>query len=305
MDLVFERTTKMYGAVVGLNDLSVSIAPGVTGLLGSNGAGKSTFIKLASGQLRPTLGSVKVGDNDAWSSRAKLALGYCPDVDSFWESMTGRQFVRTLAGLHGFPRKEVHERTEESLAFVGMTGRADRRLGACSRGMRQRIKLAQALVHDPQIILLDEPMTGVDPGGRRELNELLRRLAERGKTIIMSTHLLREVEVLADGILMIARGRLVAQGPIAEIRRYLANQPMTLEVEAEPLRLAASKLAADPAVESVRVERSRLLIRTQNVERVLQLVQDMAVDDSLEVARLGVLDAGAEAVFSYLDRGAP
>ncbi|HEY1066554.1 MAG TPA: ABC transporter ATP-binding protein, partial [Pirellulales bacterium] len=231
--------------------------------------------------------------------------GYCPDVDSFWESMSGRQFVRTLAGLHGYSTREARERTEEALAFVGMSDRADRRLGACSRGMRQRIKLAQALVHDPQIILLDEPMTGVDPGGRRELNELLRRLAERGKTIVMSTHLLREVESLADGILMIARGRLVARGPIAEIRRYLANQPMTLEVEAVPLRLAASKLAAEPAVESVRVEGTRLLVRTQNVERVLQLVQDMAIDDQVAIARLGVLDAGAEAVFSYLDRGAP
>src|SRR5688500_3420040 len=172
MFLTFNRVTKFYGPVIGLNDISCRIGPGITGLFGANGAGKSTLMKLASGQLRPSLGEVLVGDNSAWSTRAKRDFGYSPDIDRFYEEMTGREFVETMARLYGYPGREARRRTQRVLEDVGMADRSERRIAGCSHGMRQRIKLAQALVHDPEILLLDEPLNGIDPGGRREIHEL-------------------------------------------------------------------------------------------------------------------------------------
>ncbi|MFO1019905.1 MAG: ABC transporter ATP-binding protein [Planctomycetales bacterium] len=168
MDLTFTEVTKFYGAVIGLNNLSCTIGPGITGLLGSNGAGKSTLLKLASGQLSPTQGNVRIGTLNATSTAAKRHIGYCPDHHNMYEEMTGEEFVRTMCALNGFSREEVVRRTAEVLQEVGMTDRAKRKIAGCSHGMRQRFKLAQALVHDPDILLLDEPLTGIDPGAERD-----------------------------------------------------------------------------------------------------------------------------------------
>src|SRR5271156_430141 len=230
MFLSFDHVTKFYGPVIGVNDVSCRIGPGITGLLGSNGAGKSTLIKLASGQLRPTQGRVLLGEHDAWSTAAKQCLGYCPDVNNFYEEMTGREFVYAMTALYGFPLREVRRRTEQALEEVGMSDLASRRLAGASHGMRQRIKLAQALVNDPPILLLDEPLLGVDPGGRRAINDLLVELAARGKTILVSSHILVEIEHLADTILMIARGRLIASGTLDEVRGQLEDRPLLGEI---------------------------------------------------------------------------
>ena len=227
-DLEFAGVTKFYGAVIGLNDLTCRIGPGITGLLGSNGAGKSTLLKLASGQLRPTQGSVKIGALSATSTSAKRLIGYCPDHAHLYEEMTGEEFVRTMCALHGFSGNEVRRRTVEVLEEVGMTDRAHRRLGGCSHGMRQRFKLAQALVHDPQVLLLDEPLTGIDPGGRKEINDLLFRLADRGKSILVSSHILNDIEHLADRILVLNAGRVT--GEIADVRGATQEQIMKLAI---------------------------------------------------------------------------
>ncbi len=181
----FQAVSKWYGPVIAVNDVTLQLRPGITGLVGPNGAGKSTLIKLLTGQLRPSLGHVRIRGRNAWSARAKSHIGYCPDVDAFYEEMSGRDFVRTLARLHGFRGRLAAERTEAVLEQVGMADRADRRLGSYSKGMRQRIKLAQALVHDPELIVLDEPLNGVDPlgrvgicGDRGDLRDLLLVLAD-------------------------------------------------------------------------------------------------------------------------------
>ena len=161
---------------------------------------------------------MRIGGHDAWSTASKHHLGYSPDLNSFYEEMTGREFVYTMARLHGFSRVEARRRTEFVLEEVGMADRARRRLAGCSHGMRQRIKLAQSLVHDPWLLLLDEPLSGIDPGGRREINELLFRLADQGKTILVSSHILVEIEQLSNSILMMSRGRIVASGTLAEVR---------------------------------------------------------------------------------------
>jgi ABC-2 type transport system ATP-binding protein len=303
VDLTFDHVTKFYGPVIGVNNVSCRVGPGITGLLGANGAGKSTLIKLASGQLRPSQGSVRVGEHSAWSTAAKRHFGYSPDLDRFYEEMAGREFVYTMARLYGYRRREARERTELALAEVGMTERAGRRLGGCSHGMRQRIKLAQALVHDPDLLLLDEPLNGIDPGGRHEINELLLRLAERGKAVLVSTHILVDVESLADTIVMISRGRIIASGTLAEVRNLLDDQPLVIEIASDRTRELASLLAANTDVRSVELQGDRLTVKTTQPTRFFSSVAQLVVDHKFAVERMQTLDSGAEAVFDYLERG--
>jgi ABC-2 type transport system ATP-binding protein len=298
--LCFDRVTKFYGSVIGLNDVSCSLSAGITGLIGANGAGKSTLIKLASGQLRPSLGTVRVDGHHAWSTAAKESLGYSPDIDSFYEEMSGRNFVLAMARLHGFSRREALERTDDALRLVGMSERASRRLAGCSHGMRQRIKLAQALVHDPRLLLLDEPLAGIDPAGRRDLNELLLSLADQGKTILVSSHILVEVEQIAATIVMLARGRVVAVGAIPAVRALLDQRPTTVEVIADPPRLLAAGLVQIPGVDGVEVRGDRVLARARNVADLYARLAAIALESDVRIERFQTLDQGAEAVFESL-----
>jgi ABC-2 type transport system ATP-binding protein len=303
VDLNFDHVTKLYGPVIGVNNVSCRIGPGITGLLGANGAGKSTLIKLASGQLRPSMGSVYVGPHRAWSTAAKRNFGYSPDLDRFYEDMSGSEFVFTMARLYGYRRREARERTELALEEVGMSERAGRRLGGCSHGMRQRIKLAQALVHDPEVLLLDEPLNGIDPGGRREINELLVRQAARGKTVLVSTHILVDVEQLADAIVMISRGRIIATGTLAEVRGLLADRPLMVEIVSDRPRQLAALLAAAEEVQSIEIRGDTLTVKTSQAGRFFALVGRLVVENGFAVERLQTLDASADAVFNYLERG--
>jgi len=303
--LEFDRVTKFYGPVIGINDVSCRIAPGITGLLCANGAGKSTLIKLASGQLRPSQGHVTIGGEDAWSTHAKRHLGYSPDVNSFYEEMTGREFVYTMARLHGYPRADARQRTEAVLEEVGMRERGNRRLAGCSHGMRQRIKLAQALVHDPWLLLLDEPLAGIDPGGRREINELLFRLAEQGKTILVSSHILIEIEQLAESILMMARGRIMASGTLAEVRGLMQSRPQVIEIVAEPARRLAALLVENPDVQRVELREGALIVHTRNQLVFFGRLGELVCNHQVDVRRMQTLDAGADAVFDYLQQGRP
>jgi ABC-2 type transport system ATP-binding protein len=302
MLLTFNRVTKFYGPVIGLNDVSCRIGPGITGLFGANGAGKSTLMKLASGQLRPSLGEVMVGEHSAWSTRAKCDFGYSPDIDRFYEEMTGREFVLSMARLYGYPLREARRRTELVLEEVGMAERAHRRMAGCSHGMRQRIKLAQALVHEPDILLLDEPLNGIDPGGRREIHELLARQAKQGKTILVSSHLLAEVEQLTDSILMIANGRIMASGTLGEIRTMIEDQPFTVEIASPQSRRLAALLVETPHVRSVDLRDEVLLVRTRHPAQFFKLLGELVHEHSLEIERFETIDAGADAVFDYLQR---
>lgn len=302
-DLVFKGVTKFYGAVIGLNDLTCEIGTGITGLLGANGAGKSTLLKLASGQLRPTQGTVSIGSYKSTSTAAKRLIGYCPDHAHLYEEMTGVEFVRTMCALHGFSRAEVQRRTADAIEDVGMTDRANRRLAGCSHGMRQRFKLAQALVHDPQVLLLDEPLTGIDPGGRKEINDLLIRLAERGKSILVSSHILNDIEHLADRVLVLGRGRLIATGSLAEIRRLLDDRPLMVEIAADDPRSLAADLMAIQQVEGCDVTSERLRVRVRQGAEFYAHLQELVLQRGYTIRKIQSLDEGAEAVFEYLQQG--
>lgn len=303
VDLAFEQVTKFYGPVIGVNDVTLRISPGITGLLGTNGAGKSTLIKLASGRLRPTQGVVRLGGHAARTTAAKRLLGYCPDVDRFYEEMTGREFVFTMTRLYGYSLAETGERTERVLERVGMSDRASRRLGGYSHGMRQRIKLAQAVAHDPQVLLLDEPMNGIDPGGRREIGELVRKLAADGLTILISSHLLTELESLVNRLAIVARGRLIAHGTTAELRRLLDDEPLTIRIESPQARRLAALCVERPDTTQVEIQGDAVTVRTTSPPRFFAELNELIAANGLEIDRLETLDAGAEAVFGYLQRG--
>ncbi len=297
----FDGVSKWYGPVIGLNDVTLDIEPGITGLVGHNGAGKSTLIKLLTGQLRPTLGQVRIRGHRAWSAVAKRHIGYCPDVDAFYEEMSGREFVRTMARLHGFGARSARERTENVLAQVGMTDRSDRPLASYSKGMRQRIKLAQALVHDPDLLVLDEPLNGVDPVGRVELIRLFRELLARGKAILVSSHHLDEMDTLANRILFICRGRILASGSLSEIRRMLDDHPMRLRITTPRARQLATRLLALDAVQAIELNRpDELLLQVRGTQEFFGPLADVVTQEGIDIERLRVIDASTEAVFDYL-----
>jgi ABC-2 type transport system ATP-binding protein len=297
----FCHVTKWYGPVIGVNDVSITLHPGVTGLLGPNGAGKTTLIKLLTGQLRPNLGEVRVRGATAFSANAKRHIGYCPEVDVFYEEMSGRRFVRTMARLHGLSGAEVEEKTELALAEVGMTERADRTLRGYSKGMRQRIRLAQALVHEPDLLVVDEPLNGVDPVGRRELMDLFRSLGERGKAVLVSSHILDEMDDLAERIIFMGRGRVLAVGSVMEIRDLFADQPLQVRVVCAQHRELAAELIRWSQVQSVAVSGpDELSLEITRPESFFRQLAALVAEHGFDVSRLETTDVTTEATFGYV-----
>jgi ABC-2 type transport system ATP-binding protein len=297
----FRSVTKWYGPVIGVNDVSLTLGPGITGLLGPNGAGKTTLIKLITGQLRPSLGKVFVCGHAAWSSAAKRHIGYCPDVDAFYEEMSGRRFVRTMARLHGMDRRAARERTEIALAEVGMSDRANRTVRGYSKGMRQRIRLAQALVHDPDMLIVDEPLNGVDPVGRRELMDLFRGFRDRGKAVLVSSHILDEMETLAERVVFMGRGRVLAIGTLPEIRNMLQHHPLHVRVCSPHVRDVAAQLILWPLVKGIELRGDEeLSVEVFRPDEFFRRFADMVVERQYDVSCLETTDASAEAIFEYV-----
>ena len=300
--LRFEDVSKWYGPVLALNQVWFPLHAGITGLVGANGAGKSTLIKLATGMVRPSIGRVTVAGLDASDPQARRLVGYCPDHDAFYEDLTGREFVLTMAKLCGFGRAESRDRTEAVLTRVGMADRADRKLRGYSKGMRQRVKLAQALLNDPKLLILDEPLSGVDPVGRQELLDVFRGLAEQGKALLISSHELEELEKLTDEVIVMARGRIADRGTVSAIRDRLDNFPLTVRIDTpSPRRLARSLLAdAMPEVLACEVIAGGLLVKVQRPREFFARFGRLAVDEMLDVTRFEPLDDSAHAVLGYL-----
>lgn len=278
---------------------------GVEDRAGANGAGKSTLLRLAVGQLRPTLGRVAVRGVDARDWRARRHVGYSPDLDAFYEDVSGREFVRVMARLCGYDRREAARRTDEVLERVGMAGRADRKLRGYSKGMRQRVKLAQALVHDPELLILDEPLSGIDPVGRQELLVLFRQLAAGGKCLLVSSHELEALEKLTNHVVVMARGRVAAVGTLAQIRDRLEGLPTTVRVELDRPREAARRLLDLPDVEAVELTADGdgppgLVVRAGHPRRFLAAFGRLAVEEGWAVRRLEPLDDSAHAILGHL-----
>ncbi|MBX7103040.1 MAG: ABC transporter ATP-binding protein [Gemmataceae bacterium] len=298
--LAFEDASKWYGPVIGVNQVSLALGPGITGLVGANGAGKSTLLKLATGQLKPDLGSVSVFGVDAWDWRAKDYFGYCPDVDAFYEEMSGAAFVRTIARLCGYKAGEAADLASAALERVGMTGRAGRRIRGYSKGMRQRIKLAAALIHDPPLVVLDEPLSGIDPVGRREFLELFLALAGQNKCLLISSHELEALEKLTDHVAVMARGRMVAVGTLATIRDLFEDMPLSVRIDCPECRQLAARLITWDEVAGLDAGSDSLIVRARNPRQFFRAFTRLVCDEGIAVSHFEPLDDSAHAILGYL-----
>lgn len=305
--IVLERASRWYGQVLGLNDVSCMMPAGITALLGENGAGKSTMIKLISGQLRPTTGRVLVLDEPPFSNpRVFRRLGYCPEIENNYDDMTGRDFVTLLGMLAGLPSSGIKARVAECIEMVGMTAAADRKIGGYSKGMRQRIKVAQGIVHDPQALILDEPLNGLDPLGRRDISTLLHDLAARGKCIVISSHILYEVEQLTRNMLLMHKGRLMAQGDIYQIRNLIDTHPHHIRITTEQSRSLAKRLLDLPYVLSAKFDAQdgrKLEIETHLPDQFYAQFPDIVLEHGYDITDFESPDNNLEAVFKYLVNG--
>jgi ABC-2 type transport system ATP-binding protein len=297
--IVLDRVSRWYGNVVAVNDISFSLGAGITGLLGPNGAGKTTILHLLAGLLRPSAGRVLIGGRPAWGNPAIYRdLGLVPEREAVHAFLTGRQFVELAARLQGLPDAEAA--TARAIAIVDLESAADRAVGTYSKGMRQRAKIAAALVHDPSILLLDEPFNGMDPRQRLHMMDLLRSMAAAGRTILFSSHILEEVERLADGILVIYAGRLAAAGDFREIRRLMTDRPHTFVVRSSDDRRLAAAFMVEPAVFGSELRDDRLTIRVTEFSGFTRIVARVARDAGVSLFEVAPTDDSLESVFEYL-----
>ncbi len=302
-----DRLSKWYGEVIGLNNVTATVGPGITGLIGPNGAGKSTLMGLAMGQLRPSAGSIRLWGERVWNNPAVLSrVGYCPEGDVFWPQLTGQQFVYFLARASGLRRRAARAAAQEAIDLTGLREHQHRPIGTYSKGMRQRIKIAQALAHMPRLLILDEPFTGADPVARHDLARLFRVLASQDVDILISSHVLHEVEALTKQILMIDHGRIVAEGDLRDVRRQMHDRPHAIRVKVDQPRALAAKLVGLSTVMGLQVTADdTLIIETSAPDKVYDQLPEMILTGDLCVREITSADAGLEAVFAYLTgRGA-
>jgi ABC-2 type transport system ATP-binding protein len=308
MDALLEARslTKLYGVVIGLNDVTLDLPKGVRGLLGPNGAGKSTFLKLVTGQLRPTEGEVRVFGERPWGNPGLFRrVGFCPEQDSFWDFLTAREFVAALARLGGCDAAEASRRATAALERCGAQEFMDRKIGGFSKGMRQRTKVAQALVHDPELVILDEPLSGTDPIGRHDLVELVKQLGREGRSVLISSHVLHEVQAMTEDFLLIHSGRVLASGNVHEIRGVMNEYPHRITIRADDARGLAHVLMRDLPVTGVDVNEAAgtLLVLTREPKLFYEGLTRLAAGGAGRVREIVSQDDNLDAVFHYLVTG--
>jgi ABC-2 type transport system ATP-binding protein len=299
--LQYARASRWYGPVIALNDVTTVVEPGVTGLLGPNGAGKSTFLKLAAGQLAPSQGEVTLLGRPAWGSPEVFHhVGLCPEADAFWEGMTGLQFVTALLRLTGFTEAECRERALAALSEVALLEAKDRKIGGYSKGMRQRVKLAQAIAHDPPVLLLDEPVSGMDPVNRRRVVDLVKRYGREGRTVLVSSHILHEVEAMTRRVLLIHNGRILAEGDVREIRDLMDEHPHTVALRARDPRALAQAVVGSPHVLSLSfgADGEWVTVQTARPDEFYGSLHEAALEAG--VSEMYSPDENLESVFRYL-----
>jgi ABC-2 type transport system ATP-binding protein len=293
------NVSRWYGNVVAVNDITMSIGPGVTGLLGPNGAGKSTLLHMMAGFLPPSRGELTIDGAPSWKNpEIYRKIGLIPERDSVYAFLTGAEFVEASARLHELPGPE--RAAARSIALLEMTDAADRRIATYSKGMRQRIKVAAALVHDPQVLLLDEPFNGMDPRQRLHMMDLLEKLGSEGRTILFSSHILEEVERLSGTIQVVVAGRLAASGDFRAIRRLMTSRPHVFQVRSTDDRRLAATLIGRPAVTAVELTGTGLQVRTSDYGAFCSDIAVLARDTGIGLRELLPTDESLESVFAYL-----
>ena len=303
--VMIESASKWYGEVIGLNDVSLAIDGGVTGVLGPNGAGKSTLFKLLLGRLKPSQGTVRLFGTDPWESTSPFRrVGYVSETEPLYEWMTGLDFLMTMARLHGMTRDEARERAEHVLEFVGLSDVRYKEVGKYSKGMRQRVKIAHALVHDPDLIILDEPLHGCDPLARTSIMSVIRELGNRGKTVIVSSHILEEIERITEQIVILHNGRLLALGNLHAIRGLLDKHPHRILLETESPRALAKELITRKPIYGVRFPEDGFLeIQTGDLSAAHEILPSAIIESGIRVTAVENPDDNLESLLGYLVGG--
>ena len=301
--IVFDNISKFYGEILGVNRVHLTIPPGLTSLVGPNGSGKTTLMNLMTGLVRPNAGTIRIlgipPDNPEELFRA---VGYCTQYDAFPKGLTGHQFIYLYLRVHGHDHSSAARLTSEALERVGMQEAAGRRIAAYSKGMRQRIKLAQAIAHRPSVLVLDEPLNGLDPMARTEVIDLFRSLAKEGRHVIVSSHILHEVDLISDRVVILNNGYVVAEGDIHGVRSEMEKHPMQILIRCDdPAMLAAKVFELDSVVE-VRIHQDRggLLVSTRDADKFYLLLNGIVLAGGLKVESIAPADDDVHAVYQYL-----
>jgi ABC-2 type transport system ATP-binding protein len=297
--IVLEKVSRWYGNVVAVNDVTMTVGPGITGLLGPNGAGKSTLISMMGGFLAPSAGTVALDGGHVWKNpEIYRQVGLVPEAEAMYDMVTGAQFLLANARLHGLPDPGAAAR--RALEQVDMVEPSDRAIATYSKGMKQRIKMATALVHDPAVLLLDEPFNGMDPRQRLHLMDLLRALAAEGRTVLFSSHILEEVEQIADHIEVLVAGRHAASGDYRRIRRLMTERPHQYTITSSDDRRLAAALVADGAANGVTLTDGTLAVQTSDFGRFVHALPRLARDSGVRLLDVSPADESLESVFAYL-----
>jgi ABC-2 type transport system ATP-binding protein len=301
--IVFDNVSKFYGEVLGVNRVHLAIPPGITSLVGPNGSGKTTIMNLMTGLLRPSQGSVTIlGNGPDHPEKLFRQVGYCTQYDSFPRGFTGYEFLYGYLRVHGFDHSTAARMTESSLERVGLTQAAKRRVAAYSKGMRQRVKLAQAIAHDPSVLVLDEPLNGLDPMAREEMIAVFRGLADDNKHVIISSHILHEVDFISDQVILLNEGYVVAEGNIRSVRGEMEKHPLQILVRCDrPAALASRVFEQDGVVEArIDTERNGLLIKTRDADSFYLAFNRIVLDNGFKIEAVTPADEDVDAVYQYL-----
>jgi len=298
-----EKLSKWYGNILGISDISLEISPGITGLLGPNGAGKSTFLKVVSGQLKANIGKVTIEGEPVFSNHKIFAkVGFCPEFDSFYRENTGLEQVAFLARLHGFDKTEAINKAETAIDRVGLSESKNKLIREYSLGMRQRIKFAGAIVHSPEILMLDEPLRGIDPLWRVNIIQIIKDFEKDGKTVIVASHILPEIEAMTNDIILIHQGKVFAQGDIHYIRDLIDTHPHMISVKCKKFRELAAMLIDREYILNVHFDQGnrKVTLNTNNRDQFFDLLNRLIVEHNIEVEEILLPDDNLQGVFDYL-----
>jgi ABC-2 type transport system ATP-binding protein len=301
--ITFHDVSRFYGEVLGINKVNLTVPSGITSLVGPNGSGKTTLMNLMTGLIRPSKGAISVlGIAPDHPEKLCRIVGYCAQFDAFPKGLTGYQFIYSYLRIFGMTDAECHDRTNAALTRVNMMDAANRSVGAYSKGMRQRIKLAQSIAHEPQVLVLDEPLNGLDPMARAETIALFREWGEKGKHVIVSSHILHEVDKISDQVILLSHGYVVAEGQIQGVRSEVKEQPMQILVRCDrPHELAARLFTQDHVVEAkVAGDGKNLLLRTRDADSFYLLLNRVILDTGMEIESVAPADDDVNSVYQYL-----
>lgn len=309
-EIVFTNVSRFYGDVLGVNRVNLRIPPGITSLVGPNGSGKTTLMNLMTGLIRPTCGEISVlGLTPADPERFFRLVGYCTQFDSFAKGITGREFVEFSLRLHGYSKPDASAKTDTVLQLVSMSAAADRKVAAYSKGMRQRIRLAQAIAHDPRVLVLDEPLNGLDPMARAETMALFEKLSSEGCHVIISSHILHEVDQVSDQVILLSHGYIVAEGQIRGVREEVSDHPMQILVRCDRPGLLAARLFTSGTVVEAKlvppegIHGEGVLIRTTDANSFYVGLNRIILEDNLSVESVAPADDDVLSVYQYLIGG--